>query len=597
VTSAKSGLSTAINDLEIARQHFGQKRISEAEKVCRDILKQDPTCAPAWRLLSEITLQAGAPAFALSFSKRAVALDATDPASFQGLGNVYRALGRPNEAEAAVRQGLRLSPQDARMHAGLALALMNQGKLAEALDVLHRAISLDAADAKLHHFLGLLLLQMGRPAEAVASFREASALAPNSSGPRAGVLFAQHYLADADAAAYLAEARAWGDLQTPCADAEVPDFVNVPDLHRRLRIGYLSGDFCEHPVGRMVQSVLAEHAPSRVEVTCYSNHWRTDAVTMQIRASVHRWRPIFHLPDERVADMIRNDHIDILVDLSGHTAASRLHVLARRPAPVQAMWLGYFDTTGLSTVDYIIADGYVCPKGYDRFFVEKVVRLPHSWFCYTPPNSSPDIGPLPALSCNHVTFGCFNNSAKVTPDVVACWAEILQAVPEARLLLKSASLDDQSVREENARLFTAHGIARDRIAFAGRSDYAAHLEHHNQVDIALDPFPYNGGATTLDALWMGVPVIALQGERFASRFGVSILTNAGLSDLIAESSRDYAEKAIALARDLVRLNRLRECLREQLRRSPLCDAAGLARDLETLYRGMWADWCGSRMAV
>jgi protein O-GlcNAc transferase len=289
--------------------------------------------------------------------------------------------------------------------------------------------------------------------------------------------------------------------------------------------------------------------------------------------------------------LIRGDEIDILVDLSGHTAYNRTLVLARKPAPVQVMWLGYFDSTGMRAVDYIIGDNFVCPPEDDELYVEKVARLPDSWFCYTPPDESPEVEPTPALSNGCVTFGCLNNIAKVTPEVVAVWAKILQALPGSRLTLKSAALGDPSACERYEGLFAEHAIAPARITYLAGSPFVEHLAAHNQIDIALDPFPYNGGATTLDALWMGVPVITLKGDRFSGRLGVSTLSVLGLQDLIAATPEEYVSKALALAEDLDRLTDMRAGLRQRLADSAICDGVGMARALENLYRQMWREWC------
>jgi len=367
--------------------------------------------------------------------------------------------------------------------------------------------------------------------------------------------------------------------------------ANVPDPARRLRIGYVSGDFQEHPVGRILQAVLPAHDPAQVEVFCYATRRCVGPITERIAKAADAWRSVVHLSDEAAAELIRSDQIDVLVDLSGHTAQNRLLALARKPAPVQALWLGYFDTTGMASIDYLFADRYVCPPGDERFYVEKVLRLPHSWFCYSPPDPSPEITPLPMLERGHVTFGCLNNLAKVTPDVVALWGEILGALPDARMCLKYFGFDDPQVREQYAAMFARHGVAADRLTFLGRSPLGEHLATYDGVDVALDPFPYNGGITTLDALWMGAPVVSLAGSRFVGRMGLSILSNVGCPELVASSPDEYVRKAVELAGDPARLVELRASLRDRLAGSPLCDGPGFARGLEAAYRQMWGTWC------
>jgi predicted O-linked N-acetylglucosamine transferase (SPINDLY family) len=368
-------------------------------------------------------------------------------------------------------------------------------------------------------------------------------------------------------------------------------FTNQSDPERRIRVGYVSSDFRRHPVGFFLQPVLNSHDRAQVEVFCYSSHPQTDDLTEQLRSRADGWRTIASSDDDAAAELIRSDAIDILVDLGGHSGFNRLPTFARKPAPIQASWLGYADTTGLPNIDYLISDRFVCPEQEDGAVVEQVVRLPEAFLCYTPPEDAPPVPPLPALSRGHVTFGCFNNIAKVTPDVIRLWAEILRAVPESRLFLKTRSLGEHSVRSRYASLFAHHEVSPERVVFEGASPRADYLAAYGRVDIALDPFPFNGGTTTLDALWMGVPVISLQGDRPVCRLGASHLSAAGCGDLVVRSPQDYLQKAVALASDVRQLSHLRAALRRQVLDSPICDSSRFTRGLEKAYRAMWHGWC------
>jgi predicted O-linked N-acetylglucosamine transferase (SPINDLY family) len=330
-----------------------------------------------------------------------------------------------------------------------------------------------------------------------------------------------------------------------------------------------------------------------VEVFCYSNHRGVDELTLRLRPSVDHWRTVVGVTDAVLADVIRRDGIDILVDLSGHTAGHRLETFARKPAPVQVSWVGYFDTTGLDTIDYILLDRFVCPAEAEGGYSERVLRLPDGYLCYAPQSDQP-VAPLPASTCGYVTFGCFNKVAKVTPQVVELWSRILHTVPEARLCLKDTAFDDAAVRERYTRLFASHGIGHDRLTLLGRTPYQEYLETFAQIDIALDPFPFNGGTTTIESLWMGVPVVALAGDRFVGRMGVSHLSNLGLSELIADSPAAYVDTAVQLACDLPRLTALRSGLRERMTASPLTDGQRFTQALEGLYRQMWRTWCATQ---
>lgn len=583
--------------LEEARRHFDAGEYQQAERICHQVLKARPAHPGALNQLAAITHRAGAPMVAVALARRAIALDPDNPEFHLTLGAAQARAGRVVDAEATLRHALELGPAAPPILANLAESLIAQGRLAAAHELIEGAIEHNPDDSLLHQVQGVVLLSLARASDAQASFRRAVELAPKFANAHAGVLFAEHYTGTVDPQALADEARTWGARFAEKLTGDVVAHRNGADPGRRLRVGYLSGDFHHHPVGHILQSVLPAHDPAQVEVFCYSNHWQSDDVTRQLRAAVAQWRSIVHLNDEAAAEVIRSDEIDVLIDLSGHTGQSRPFVLARKPAPVQAMWLGYFDTTGMTAIDYVIADRHVCPPGDERFYVEKIARLPHSFVCFTPPNPSPDVAPLPARAAERVTFGCLNNSAKVTTEVVGLWTKILRALPDARLCLKSSALNDPVVREHYVRLFGAGGVDANRLIFKGSTPYAEHLVVYGEIDVGLDPFPYNGGHTTLDALWMGVPVVALRGQRFVSRMGASILSTIGLGELVADSPEQYVETAVALARDLDRLAELRAGLRDLMAASPLCDGAGVARGLEAIYRDIWQAWCRSASSL
>jgi predicted O-linked N-acetylglucosamine transferase (SPINDLY family) len=327
---------------------------------------------------------------------------------------------------------------------------------------------------------------------------------------------------------------------------------------------------------------------------CYSDVRRPDAVTARIRKSAVVWRELRGLSDPQAADLIRRDQVDILVDLAGHTARNRLLVFARKPAPVQVTYLGYPDTTGLNTIDYRLTDAWADPPGQtERFHTEELVRLPRGAWCYRPPEDAPAVEDLPAWSAGSITFGCFNNFAKVTPRMIGAWADILRDVPGARIILKSPVLMESSTRRLALERFRAHGIEGARVGLFGPVEPEQHLAFYNWIDIALDTFPYHGTTTTCEALWMGVPVVVLAGATHASRVGVSLLASVGLADWAADSLEAYVERAVRAARELDRLRLLRAGLRERMAQSPLTDAKVLTRDLEAAYRRMWRRWCES----
>jgi predicted O-linked N-acetylglucosamine transferase (SPINDLY family) len=358
---------------------------------------------------------------------------------------------------------------------------------------------------------------------------------------------------------------------------------------QRLKVAYLSGDFVQHPIAHFIRAPLEHHDRTRFEVYCYFTGDRTDRVTESLRASADHWRAVATLESDALCRLIRDDGIDILVDLSGYSSGNRLAVMVHRPAPIQVTYLGYPNTTGISAIDFRLTDGYADPPGMaDRLHMERLVRLPRSFLCYTPASSDLEIEPAPSRESEKRTFASFNNFQKISPTCVRLWARILDAVPDAKLLLKSAGLGDAGLSRRVKQSFEQHRVAAPRVETAAwTADRPDHLAAYAQVDVALDTFPYHGTTTTFDALCMGVPVVTLAGERHASRVGVSILSNLGLADLlVARSEDEYVAKAAALIRQPALLAELRTTLRARLLGSPACDADSFTRDLERAYTDM-----------
>jgi predicted O-linked N-acetylglucosamine transferase (SPINDLY family) len=379
-------------------------------------------------------------------------------------------------------------------------------------------------------------------------------------------------------------------FETPLMAAWKPH-ANTPDPDRPLRIGFVSGDFRRHPVGYFLEDVLASLPKTSLQLVAYANQVREDEVTDRLRPHFDFWRNIRSLNDDEAAAQIRADGIDILVDLSGHTKANRLLVFARKPAPVQVTYLGYFTSTGLKSIDYFLVDRWQAPEGEQLYYSETPFRQPGHHLCFTPPRLDIPVGPLPALRNGHVTFGNFNILAKMNDAVVASWSEILKAVPGSRLFLKSEQLDGDDVAASVHARFAAHGISADRLELEGKSPFDEYLASYQRVDIALDPFPYNGGTVTVQALWMGVPVLTLRGDCHVGRNGTSILSALDMPEWVAQDGADYIERATQLAGGLTALAALRETLRPRLLASSLCDAPRFARDLEAAFREMWRMWC------
>jgi len=497
---------------------------------------------------------------------------------------------RYQEAADALRPILQETADPAAARSALAYCLQQLGRWTEAAGHYAAVLALQPDSAQAHNNLANCYNQLGRITEAVFHYRETYRLAPDFPEALASVIACLNYDPGCTPELSLAEHRKWAECVAAPHYPRQARHANDRDPERRLRIGYVSPDFRRHPVSAIFTPILAAHDPAQTQVTCYYNYAGEDVVTLRIKSLAERWRAVATIDDAALCAQIRADRIDILVDLAGHTAYSRLLAFARKPAPVQVSWLGYFNTTGLATMDYFLSDPWSSPPGQENLYVERLLRLPHTRFCYEPPGYMPEVSPLPLETAGHITFGSLNNLAKLNEPVLALWSQVLQAVPGSKLLLQSAALDDSAhvrrFRERCGRL----GIAPERLDLRGFSPIAQSPAAYAEIDIALDPFPFCGGMTSFEALWLGVPIITLAGTTIAGRQSASMLANLGLTDLIATDARQYVDKARELALDPPRLAALRAGLRPRFAASPLMDYAGFARSLETAYRQMWRDW-------
>lgn len=498
-----------------------------------------------------------------------------------------------DEAAALLQGAWQDADNPAAARLALAYCLQQRNHWTEAAGHYQEVLSLQPGNAAAHNNLANCYNQLGRMAEAILHYRETYRLAPDFPQALASVLACLNYDPDCTSEQSAAEHRHWAERVAAPYYPKLTRFDHDRDPERRLRIGYVSPDLRRHPVSAIFAPILAAHERSRVELSCYYSFADEDVVTLRLKALAERWRPVAGIDDDALCEQIRADRIDILVDLAGHTTHNRLLAFARKPAPIQVSWLGYFNTTGLATMDYFLSDPWSSPAGQERYYVERLLRLPHTRFCYEPPEFMPDVGPLPAENHGHVTFGCLNNLSKVNEKVLALWGEVLRAVPKSRLLVQAAALDDAPNRARFGDLCARHGIAPARLDLRGFVPIAQAPASYAEIDIALDPFPFCGGMTSLEALWLGVPVITLPGETIASRQSASMLMNLGLPELIAEDAAQYVNNAAQLARDLPRMAGLRTGLRQRFATSPLMDYAGFARQLEMAYRYMWRSWIAS----
>jgi protein O-GlcNAc transferase len=455
-----------------------------------------------------------------------------------------------------------------------------------------QAVQRKPDDAESHLNLGNTLQDQGMLDEALACYRRALELKPDFAAAHSNLLLALQYCPGVTPAA-LAEAHAEYDRRHAASlRGALAQHENVRDRLGRLRLGFVSPDLRRHPVGYFLVRVLENLSRQRHETICYSDRFVKDGLTHRLQTAATQWRDVIGMSDQRLAEQIRADRIDILFDLAGHTAHNRLLVFARKPAPIQIAWNGYSATTGLSAMDYLLADRHVVPEGSRQYYRERVLWMPDGYLCYDPPDGAPPVGPLPSSAKGYATFGSFNNLAKITADVAAVWAKILRRVPAARLVLKYRGLGDDAVNRRYLDLFAAHGVQPQRLELLPPRPDADYLATYHQVDVALDPFPYSGCATTCEALWMGVPVITCPLETFASRHSLSHLSNVGLTEMIARDLDEYVELAVSLAGDLPRLTALRAGLRERMAASPLCDGKRFAANLASVLHDAWEQRMG-----
>jgi len=569
-------------------ERLGRNR--DALALLERVLKLVPAHLEARNNLANLLRSAGRPEQALAHLRKANRQQPHAIAILLNLGNTYASLGRHEEALGCFDKAIALSPNTAVLYNNRGNSLRGLKRNTEALASFCNAIGHEPMRAEFWINRGAALQVLGRMEEALASFEQAIAYAPDNPVAHGSALFSLHYDPRRSPMDLLAEHRLWGQRHAD-ALARTSPLPNEASPHRPLRIGFVSADFRTHPVSFFCEGLFAHHEREAYHFTAYSAVFSPDAWTNRLRPLVEDWVDVAALTDLELARRIEADQIDILIDLAGHTAANRLLAFARKPAPVQISWMGYFNTTGLAAMDYLLVDSVLAPESEPAPFVEQPLRLPGGYLAYRGPQDAPEPHRVPGQP---LTFGCFNTSSKITANVIALWARILEAEPGSRLLLRNATFDDPLAREQYIQAFAAAGIAAERVELRGGAPHLELLATYADIDVALDPFPYNGGTTTCEALWMGVPVVTLAGDRFVSRVGASILTAAGHPEWICHQPDEYVERALALGRDPALRAALRLDLRNQLCSSTLGDTEAFTRRFEHALRSVWHRWCESR---
>ena len=575
-----------------ARDCFRVNDLAKSRELYARILSKQKKDLEALQMLGTLAQRVGQFDKAEKHYRAFLKINKKNHEVFYQLGTLLQSMRRGSEALSLFKEAVWLKQDffDAWVAMGNLYAW--SGKLGESIKAYHGAIKAQPSHPVPFCNLGNVLTDSGRSVEAYGNWEKALALDPGYSAAHSNMLLCLNYENRLGSSELYEAHRNWSETHLRGVE-RCSKHCNSLDPARKIRIAYVSPDFREHSVAYFIRPVIRCHDRLNFEVFIYSSVSSPDIVTAEIESLADQFRNISGIPDADVAGLIRNDRIDILVDLSGHTSGHRLLTFGRKPAPVQVTYLGYPNTTGLREIEYRITDSSSDPKGEsEAFYTEKLVRMPNGFLCYEPPDDTLVSCDLPCIGKGYVTFGSFNYTAKIGSEVIDVWADILKAIPSSRLLLKYRSFSDASTRDYFQDMFITRGIDKQRIAFMGLTpDKSEHMAAYNSVDIALDSFPYNGTTTTCDALWMGVPVVVVKGSNHAGRVGVSLLRQVGVEELVADSIESYVALATGLADDKEQLVKYRHELRNQVKNSSLCDADSFVKELEQVWRTIWRDQC------
>lgn len=591
---ALEAVRTAIHATpEDPQAHFELGRVfdrlglaGEAEASIRRALQLDPALAEAHNELGLLLERTNRPQEAETSYRRALALRPDWPAVVSNLAVALTYQGRLDEAEATFHRAIALQPENSATYVDLSTALRFHGKLDEAVAALRKAIALQPDNGRAHANLAGILRDTNRLAEAEATLRGAIERYPLMTEARSSLLFSLNYNAEHSPDYRLQEARRYGEAVRRKAGKPYTSWTHAGDPPR-LRVGILSGDIHSHPVGYFLESVLGHLDRSRIDLIGYPTGRLADALTQRVRPYFAGWHGLDGLSDEEAAARIHGDGIHILIELSGHTPSNRLPIMAWKPAPVQVSWLGYFATTGVQEIDYLLADEVSVPAEHRAHFTERIWYLPDTRLCFTPPQNDLTVQPLPALANGHITFGSFQGLAKLGDRSLSIWGRVLDAIPDARLRIQSGRLSSDPVRSQLFQRLARFGVAADRVSLHAPTSYLSYLQAYAEVDIVLDTTPFPGGTTTCEALWMGVPTLTLAGGTLIARQGASLMRAAGLPQWVADDEDAFVAKAKAFAAETGKLAALRSSLRSDLRDTPLFDAARFAANLESALWQMW----------
>jgi protein O-GlcNAc transferase len=569
----------------------GLGRMDEAADSYRRALELRPNYAKALHNLATVQRMQRKNDQALANCQRALQANPKYTEAWNSLGALLYGRGQLEQAIAAYRRALELNPDYTQALFNLGIALQQTDQMDEAVKCYRRALELKPDYPEALTNLGVVLKLTGQLDEAIVCYRKAFELQPTNVIAHSNYIYLLEFHAGQTQQSIFSEQRAYAKQHAEPLRDQIRPHDNDRNPDRRLRVGYVSPDLRNHVVGSNLLPLMRQHDHAQFEIFCYCSVDNPDTMTKRLRQFADQWRDVAGKTDEEICQAVRDDKIDLLIDLTLHMADNRLMVFARKPAPVQVSYLGYCGGTGLDTIDYRISDTNMDPEESDlSSYSEKTIRLPHSYWCYQPPDPAPRRTDPPCVATGSVTFGCMNNFAKVSAPTLDVWAKILGAAPKSRIKIHALP---GSHTIKAMKHFTDAGIAPDRIEFIPRQAFHDYLRCYNRMDIALDPFPYGGGITTCDSLWMGLPVVTLSGNTAVGRGGRSIMVNIGHPEWVARTPEEYLAIAVDLASDPKRLLKLRSDIRDQMAASPLMDAKSFAREVEAAYRQMWKNWCNA----
>ena len=591
-------------DEDVVEQEFkeinrftDQGQLKKALKQCESLFKLYPDHPRVLHGLGMLRYRTGAGRQdAEQLLRKSIQLMPDFADAYYNLGIVLHNAILLDDAEKQFRKAIYYEPDHYRAMASLATLLITKGHILEAQNLCEKSLTINPKNALVYQNLGSIMLTYGKADEAIIFLKKSLKIQKLYSAD-SSLLFTMNLVPTFSQSEIFEESASWGRRYAHSYARKNKRYLNIPQPERKIRIGYVSGDFKLHPVAFHLKPVLSSHNKLNVEIFLYNSFPHADELTEEFAGYASIYRDISTLSDDKAEAIIRRDGIDILVDLAGHTGFNRLGLFVRRSAPVQVTWLGYFNTTGLTSIDYLLSDEITIPIGQERYFTEQVFRLPNCRFCYQPMPNAPDVAVTPALSNGYLTFGSFNAIQKITAEVISLWVHILLLIPNSKMVLKSQSFKDEVVKTDFLRKFVEHGVEAERIELRPKSSYFDMMTEYGDIDIALDTFPYNGGATTCESLWMGVPVITLEGKTPISRQSKAFLCTIGYPEWVASTSEAYVEIVQRLAADVGCLQQIRGNLRQKMAESPLCDGNKFVHHLEAAYRQMWQLWCAATTPV